>query len=394
MQLKALTSASSKLLRVLATLRDSGFRAWLAGGCVRDALLGRPSQDFDVVTDASVEDVQRLFPKTVAVGAAFGVVLVLSGDEEFEIAQFRKESDYRDGRRPSLVEPASPEEDARRRDLTVNALFYDPQSEELFDFVEGLKDLKAHRLRAVGDARRRFGEDHLRILRAVRFRGQLLFEWDADLERAIRDDVGLLAKVSRERVREELARMTRSPGWRDLIGFLVEARVCATLFTDLVWSADAHVPLNARDDEQAWWEWGLWAYRSGNTVEKVQRGLETLRLSRAESRSLENFLFWFQDAATWQGLRRGALVEKCFAPGAREGYRAWALLHPGWAGADAFEELLRRHPSPPAPWIRAEDLPRFQGSELGRILREAYHRQLEGLDSGRDELLAKLSSPD
>jgi len=174
-----------KVLQVHKILVAAGFKAWLAGGCVRDVLLGRRPADYDIVTDASVQDVQKLFPHSVLVGEQFGVLRVIHEGEEFEIAQFRKESEYRDGRRPSLVESATPEEDAFRRDLTVNALFYDPATQHLYDYVGGLKDLHAQILRAVGDPRVRFQEDHLRILRALRFRSQLGFQWSPDLIDAI-----------------------------------------------------------------------------------------------------------------------------------------------------------------------------------------------------------------
>src|SRR5262249_38518678 len=150
-------------------------QAYLAGGCVRDRLLGleQPIGDFDVATSARPEEVQRLFPHTIAVGAQFGVILVVEGDARVEVATFRADEAYVDGRHPSSVRFTTPQEDAARRDFTINGMFEDTRTGEVLDFVGGRGDLERRIVRAIGDPRRRFAEDRLRLLRAVRFAARL-----------------------------------------------------------------------------------------------------------------------------------------------------------------------------------------------------------------------------
>src|SRR5687768_15946789 len=167
-------------MRVTATaivrrLQKAGFEAFWVGGCVRDFLLGREPQDFDIATNARPEQTENLFPKTIPVGKQFGVLLVVEDGQEFQIATFRAESGYQDGRRPENVRFSDAREDAIRRDFTINGLFFDPISEQLHDWVDGEKDLRGKLIRTIGSPDERFGEDHLRLLRAIRFAAQLGF---------------------------------------------------------------------------------------------------------------------------------------------------------------------------------------------------------------------------
>ncbi|HEX4923157.1 MAG TPA: CCA tRNA nucleotidyltransferase, partial [Bdellovibrionales bacterium] len=161
---------------VCGTLARSGYEAWLAGGCVRDALLGRVPQDFDVATSAAPEQVEALFERAVAVGKAFGVIILPFEGFQIEVATFRKDGLYVDGRRPASVTFSSPREDAARRDFTVNALYYDVVNKRVVDYVNGERDLAAHVIRTVGSPHDRLSEDSLRLMRAVRFSAQLGFE--------------------------------------------------------------------------------------------------------------------------------------------------------------------------------------------------------------------------
>jgi poly(A) polymerase len=200
--------------RVVAALQAAGHTACRVGGCVRDRLLGRPVTDVDVATSATPEQVQALFPSTYAVGAAFGVVIVhLDPDGaaavDVEVATFRSESGYVDGRHPGQVCFSSPREDASRRDFTINALFYDPAAERLYDFTGGLADLQAGIVRAIGDPAARFNEDALRLLRAVRFTAELGFTLDPATAAAIPPLAGRLRLISAERIFTELTRMLR-----------------------------------------------------------------------------------------------------------------------------------------------------------------------------------------
>ena len=193
---------------VVRTLRDAGHAALFAGGCVRDALLGRPLKDIDIATSAAPDVVERLFPgDTVAVGKAFGVIVVRRDDHPFEVATFRADGAYTDGRRPDGIRFTDAAEDARRRDFTVNGLFYDPESGEVLDFVGGRADLAARVVRAIGEPAARFREDHLRLLRAVRFTAVLEFRLDSATAAAVREAAPLLADVSAERIGHEITRM-------------------------------------------------------------------------------------------------------------------------------------------------------------------------------------------
>lgn len=204
-------------ISVIETLATAGHQALLAGGCVRDSLLGKEAKDFDVATSARPEQVVKLFPGSKTVGAHFGVVIVCRAGETIEVATFRKDGGYSDGRHPDAVTFTNAEEDARRRDFTVNGLFLDPLKNEIIDYVGGRSDLDAKIIRAIGDPRQRFAEDHLRLLRAVRFATVLDFiiepmTWSAMCEAALQ-----IASVSAERVRDELIRILAHP--RRLAGF-------------------------------------------------------------------------------------------------------------------------------------------------------------------------------
>ena len=154
---------------IVARLRDNGYVAYFAGGCVRDLVRGEVPKDFDVATSARPEEVQKIFARTYAVGAHFGVIVVLENGFQFEVATFRSDGVYLDGRRPTEVHFSSAEEDAKRRDFTINGMFFDPEKNEVIDFVGGRADLEAKLIRAIGDPAQRFAEDRLRMLRAVRF---------------------------------------------------------------------------------------------------------------------------------------------------------------------------------------------------------------------------------
>lgn len=201
------TPAAQEASRIVATLRAAGHEAYLVGGCVRDTLLGRIPKDFDVATSARPDEVEMLFPKTLAVGKAFGVIVVVGTDgNSTEIATFRSDIGIADGRHPERIRPSTPRGDAARRDFTVNALFADPATGEVLDFVGGLADLRAGIVRAIGDPSERFREDALRMLRAVRFAATLGFSLNPDTAAAIRAGIFRLRNVSAERLGQELVR--------------------------------------------------------------------------------------------------------------------------------------------------------------------------------------------
>ena len=200
--------AAHEICRIL---RDAGHEALFAGGSVRDELLGIPHKDIDIATSATPDQVAELFPDCITVGAAFGVQMVIRRGHHFEIATFRTDGGYVDGRRPSEVSFTDAREDALRRDFTVNAIFKDPLNDDILDFVGGQDDLKARIIRAVGDPHKRFQEDHLRLLRAIRMAAQLDFTIETNTYAAIREHAPLLSRISPERIRNELERILTQP---------------------------------------------------------------------------------------------------------------------------------------------------------------------------------------
>src|SRR5438132_3926138 len=201
-----------KVARVVAAhLRESGHVAYFAGGCVRDMVRGLIPKDYDIVTDARPESVQTLFPRTFAVGGHFGVFIVLEDGFQFEVATFRSDDAYIDGRHPSAVHFSSPEEDAQRRDFTINGMFYDPVAEKVIDFVGGRADIDARLVRAIGDPAQRFAEDRLRMLRAVRFATVPDYKIDDQTWEALVAKAVSINEISAERIREELVRIFLSP---------------------------------------------------------------------------------------------------------------------------------------------------------------------------------------
>ncbi len=193
---------------IIKTLQAKGFQTYFAGGCVRDMLLGINSKDFDIVTSATPGQIEAIFEKTIPIGKQFGVILVEQGGNHFEVATFRSDASYSDGRHPDAVIFTNAEEDAKRRDFTINGMFYDPVTEQIHDYVGGQKDLEAHLIRFIGNPDQRIEEDHLRLLRAVRFKNQFDFQYEPETYAAIKSHSKLiLQKVSTERIRDEFSKM-------------------------------------------------------------------------------------------------------------------------------------------------------------------------------------------
>ena len=198
-------------------LRERGHIAYFAGGSVRDMVRGLPAKDFDIATDATPEIVQKIFRRTYAVGAHFGVIVVTENGTNFEVATFRSDGAYLDHRHPTDVKFSSPEEDAKRRDFTINGMFFDPQKDEVIDFVGGRNDIEAKIVRAIGDSAKRFEEDRLRMLRAVRFATTLDYKIDNQTWEALVASAESINEISAERIRDELVKIFLSPqrlrGW-------------------------------------------------------------------------------------------------------------------------------------------------------------------------------------
>jgi len=227
-------SLQDKARSIVQRLREEGYSAYFAGGCVRDRLLGKEPQDYDIATSAHPEDVQRIFPQTIPVGAQFGVILVLVEGEPFEVASFRHDGPYLDGRRPSEVRYGSLEEDVLRRDFTINGMVYDPLEDRLIDLVEGRLDLERRVIRAIGEPERRFEEDRLRVIRAVRFAASLDFQIDPATFAAIKKLAGTITQIAWERIGDEITRILTEGGARRGFELLDESGLLPVLLPEVV----------------------------------------------------------------------------------------------------------------------------------------------------------------
>ncbi len=229
----SLTGMGQGALHVVRTLRNAGHEAFFVGGCVRDLLLGEVPDDYDIVTSAHPDVVQTLFPRTYPVGVSFGVILVSEGDFLYEVATYRKEAEYTDGRHPSQVSFATAKEDVYRRDFTVNGLLMDPETGEAVDYVGGVADIERRVIRTVGNPEERFAEDHLRMLRAVRFAANLGFLIDVETLGAIKQHSADIARVSAERIREEMTRILIGPGPRQGMELLQATGLLSQLLPEI-----------------------------------------------------------------------------------------------------------------------------------------------------------------
>jgi tRNA nucleotidyltransferase/poly(A) polymerase len=198
-------------ISILTRLRDAGFETYFAGGCVRDRLLSAVPTEYDIATSAKPDDIKKLFPKARTVGEAFGVMLVRSHELMYDVATFRSDGPYSDHRHPDKITFSDAKHDAQRRDFTINGLFEDPLEEKIIDFVNGKSDIDGRLIRAIGDPRKRIEEDHLRMLRAIRFAARFEFSIEDETAEAIRELSCELAGVSRERIGEEIRKMMQHP---------------------------------------------------------------------------------------------------------------------------------------------------------------------------------------
>ncbi len=193
---------------VVVELRKAGHKAFCVGGCARDTLLGIEPKEYDITTSATPEEVSEIFPHTVPIGVSFGVILVITGKYQFEVATFRKDQSYTDGRHPDKVIYSSEEqEDVRRRDFTINGMLYDPIEEEVIDYVDGIRDIKSKIVQTIGDPYERFNEDKLRMMRAIRFSSRYNFELNLDTFQAIEKLAVDITQVSSERIRDEITKI-------------------------------------------------------------------------------------------------------------------------------------------------------------------------------------------
>jgi poly(A) polymerase len=428
-------SAMESTARAIAhRLRQRGHVAYFAGGCVRDLLRGELPKDIDIATDARPETVQKIFARTYAVGAHFGVIVVLENDFQFEVATFRSDGVYLDGRRPVEVHFATAEEDAARRDFTINGMFFDPDKNEVIDFVGGRGDLKRQLICAIGDPSQRFAEDRLRMLRAVRFATVLGFEigpatWDAVVASA-----SSIIQISAERIRDELVKIflsaNRARGWdlldasglmRAILPEIEAMKGCeqppqfhpegdvfkhtrimlemlpAEVSLPLVFSVlfhDIAKPPTAIVDEE-----GRIRFNGHDRIgaEMTEAIMERLRFSRAEIEATVEAVrqhMVFKDVPNMRVAKLKRFMARPTFEDELELHRVdCASSH---AMLDNYEFLLKKkeefasEPIIPPPLVRGDDLIAMglkPGPQFGEILEAVETRQLEGALKGRDEAL-------
>lgn len=390
-------------IRVAHTLAQAGHAALLAGGCVRDLLLGRAPQDYDVATDARPQRVAALFKTTRHVGAQFGVVLVRSASRWIEVATFRADGAYSDGRRPDQVTFGDARLDAQRRDFTINGMFLDPQRLEVIDYVGGAADLRSRVVRAIGDPAERFAEDHLRLLRAVRFAARLSFAIEPRTADAIRAAAPLLSRVSAERIRDELERMLTHAGRARAFELLGEFGLLAHLWAGAAWTAAqcaaaltalAHLP---DDVSFALGFAQLVSDRGPAEIDAIGRALTFSNVDR------ETVLWLIEHQADLdqpQSIPLAALKRLMAHAAFADLVQHTRVRNAGRPDADARCDALRERLAAidpaqvrPPPFITGDDLLSAgvpQGPAFGRILDELYTRQLDETLRSRAEALAAL----
>jgi poly(A) polymerase len=228
-----MAGSKNAAIEIVRKLRRAGYEALFAGGCVRDMLMGNEPADYDIATSAAPEEVMKLFRRTVAVGAQFGVVLILFRGKQYEVATFRSDEGYVDGRRPQRVTYTDAREDALRRDFTINALFYDPLRDEVIDYVEGRLDIEKKVIRTVGDPFERFEEDKLRMVRAVRFAARLDFDIEESTLEAIKKFSPNVTQVSWERIGEEIERILTGPNRGPALQLLADTNLLQRILPEV-----------------------------------------------------------------------------------------------------------------------------------------------------------------
>src|SRR3990172_1230694 len=227
-------SSRDKAIAIVKRLRENGYESYLAGGCVRDMLLSKTPQDYDITTSAKPDAITEIFPQTIPVGAQFGVMLIVVDGEPFEVATFRHDGPYLDGRHPSQVRYGTLKEDILRRDFTINGMVYDPIEGRVIDLVDGEKDLERRCLRAIGEARERFEEDRLRMVRAVRFAASLDFTIEKKTLAAIGELAPTIGRISWERIGEEITRILTEGGARRGFELLADTGLLAQIMPEVV----------------------------------------------------------------------------------------------------------------------------------------------------------------
>jgi poly(A) polymerase len=377
-------------VEIVGRLQRHGFQALLAGGCVRDMLLGRPAKDYDVATDALPADVIRLFRRTLKVGAKFGVVIVLLDGAQVEVATFRSEAGYEDGRHPTEVRFTSAAEDASRRDFTINGMFYDPLKEQVIDYVGGQADLGRRLIRTIGAPQERFSEDYLRMLRAVRFSTQLGFAIDPETYAAIRRNAANITRISGERIALELEGILADPNRAAGAAMLLETGLARAIFPGLAGAgAERAVAILDHLRKKVGFPLALAAFFAGFPTAFALEKSEILKLSRKRLKHLE-FLLAHRGRLLEAQMSLASLKKLLAEPYVWDLYELERAIQKAAGAKDGLASLgrLRRRirdlggvDVKPKPLLNGHELMHLgavPGPALGQLAEALYVAQLEG----------------
>ncbi len=378
-------------IKVIKRLQRSGFQALLAGGCVRDMLLGRRAKDHDVATDAQPKNVIELFKRTLKVGAKFGVVIVLIEGQQVEVATFRTETDYTDGRHPGSVEFTTAAEDAGRRDFTINGMFYDPLEKKVIDYVDGQADLKSRIVRTIGRPAERFGEDYLRMLRAVRFSTQLGFAIESSTWSAVCGNAKKIAKISGERIAMELEGILVHPNRVVGASMLIESGLAKVIFPGFTGEqAKSTISVLGHLRRKVDFALALASFFAGCQTDFAVRSCRILKLSRNRNKHIK-FLLTNRGKLLEEQMSLAELKKVLVQPYFWDLYELQRAIQKakgdGRKSIAALIALRKRINAigdvelQPEPLLNGHDLIRLgavPGPTLGQLAEEMYIAQLEG----------------
>lgn len=429
------TDKRQEATRIVLQLRSAGFQAYLVGGCVRDFVMGAVPADFDIVTSALPEEVMALFNRTVAIGAKFGVVAVIIEGHSFEVATFRSDDVYVDGRRPSKVHFSSAQEDVFRRDFTVNGLLMDPVTGEITDYADGLADIRGKVIRTIGDPDKRFQEDRLRMLRAIRFTSSLNFKLDSFTQESIAKNVTQIQTISSERIQDELNKLLTRGGARRGVELMAQTGMLRVILPEVDAMQGVEQPPRFHPEGDVWQHtlimlellsekekyaastvlaWGVLLHDVGKPVSRSEDEngihfynhsrhggkiadeiMRRLKFSRAQREAVIDLILRHMDFMNVQKMRTARLKRFLRLPDFDlhlELHRLDCLASHGMLDNYEFcrkqQESLTLEKLHPPRLLTGDDLIELgfpPGKIIGDILREVEDQQMEGIINSKDE---------
>jgi poly(A) polymerase len=393
----------SEARQIVETLTQAGFIAYYAGGWVRDFLLNHPSDDIDIATNAPPEVIQTLFPRTVPIGIAFGIVLVIINHRQYEVATFRQDIDYQDGRRPTQIAFTTAEEDAKRRDFTINGMFYDPLKEQILDYVEGQEDLKKRLIRAIGNPHERIREDRLRMMRALRLSCRFQFEIEPQTAAAIRAHAKeLFPAVAVERIVQELEKARAFGNLRSMLLLLNEYGLLQTIFPALPPDVEEHLLPTRLYPEKAPFISYLLALFPNASLQEQKDLVQSLKCSNHDQQfalflyharhfvtkhhTLSEWAYFYANAFAPPSLQilSAHLPENNRLPFLQEHEKRIFTLHRSL-------ERIHRHD----PVVKSQDLIQHNikpGPTMGRLLKEADRISIDEQIHDAEAIISRLKS--